>query len=164
MSDSETVEFMDADDETVALIDDEAYRLSSGDVQLHPQPENNELVILTADEYYVADIDENGWLILPEDTPTFVQEYISSETNKRFSDADIQDFPLEISFGYRNENVLENAAWRNEVIRPETDLIKSLPNIRTVSFEGHIHEDGTLTITDMKFRPSRPASKVEFDL
>ena len=112
----------------------------------------------------ISDIDENGWLILPEDTPTFVQEYISSETNKRFSDADIQDFPLEISFGYRNENVLENAAWRNEVIRPETDLIKSLPNIRTVSFEGHIHEDGTLTITDMKFRPSRPASKVEFDL
>lgn len=164
MTDSEIVEFIETDEDTVALIDDEAYRLSSNDVQLHPQSEEDRIIILTAEEYYVAEVDENDWLVLPDNTPEFVREYISSETRERFADADVQDFPLDISFGYRNENVLENKAWRNEIIRPDTDLINSLPNIRTVSFKGQIHEDGTITITDMKFRPSRPASKVEFDL
>lgn len=147
------VEFMDNGETTVAVIDDEAYNLSEGDVVFHET--GDETLLITSGDVYRAEYDEDGWLILSEDTPEFVLEALD-ETEERYADADAYGFPIELDVGFRSDEAVFSSAWQTETLRPSMDVARRIDGvIKEVTLTIEVDENGEVTVTDVSLWPNK---------
>lgn len=154
------VEFMENNGTTVAVIDGEAYNLSDGEVAIHET--DNSLVLITENDSYHAELDENGWVILSEDTPDSVLTKLDEE-DLRYADAEVTGFPAELDVGFRSDEAVYSSAWQNEVLRPSMDVAEEIDGaIREVKLTLEIEEDGSITVTDLGVWPNH--TDVEIDI
>lgn len=153
------IEFMENDSTTVAIVDDEAYNVSGTDVEFHENEEG--LILITAEDAYLAEYDEDGWLIVSEDTPEFVLEAID-ERDIRYADAEAYGFPVEISATLRSEDVVYDSAWRTEKLRPSMDIMDKINSITEATLTLEVTEDGEVRVTDLGLWPN--ASNVTIDI
>lgn len=153
------IEFMDNESNTIAVVDDEAYNLSGTDVAFHENEEG--LILITAEDAYLAEYDEDDWLIVSEDTPEFVLEALE-ENELRYADAEAYGFPVEINAGFRSDDVVYDSAWRQEKLRPSMDIMERINTITEVTLELEVSEDGEVRVTDLSLWPT--ASNVTVDI
>lgn len=154
------VEFMDNGDTTVAVVDDEAYNLSNDDVVFHQT--TDEVLLITVDDVYHAEYDEDEWIVLSEDVPEIVLEALDDE-EIRYADAEAYGFPVEINVGFRSDDAVFRSAWQKEKLRPSMDVAEQIQgSIAEVTLTLQVEETGGIVVTDVSLWPS--SSQVTVDL
>jgi hypothetical protein len=165
MSDTKSdvdIEFIEKSDESVVLLEDEAYRLSSEDIQIH-EANNGTVFIITSEDYYTGNFSDDGWFVPNEDLPDWVAEDIFSGEDLRVAKEDLEGTPVQLTVGYSGDHQVYRSGWQREVIRPDSELSENLPNIQSVRLVMDVRSDGSVVITDVQTHTSS-SHKVTFDL
>lgn len=159
MTEQNKVEFMD--DGNVAVVEDEAYTVSENSPVFHES--DDELFIISVGEYYRAEYDEDGWVVVDTDVPDFVIDALDSHEDKRYADADVQGYPIEFDVGFRSDDAVFRNAWQREVLRPSSPVAKEIQGlIKEVTLTIELNENGEMAVTDVSLWPDKP--DVSFDL
>jgi len=157
---SDPVKFVSDSDDCAAIIDDEAYNISPGEVVIHET--DDQLYVITDGEYYVASYDENEWVVLDEDAPQFVVDELESRSI-RFADADVRGFPIKLDVSYRSDDAIFDSSWQNEVLRPSSEVAQEIHgSIKEVGLTLEIQENGDIRAIGVSLWPNN--SNVTLDL
>jgi hypothetical protein len=158
MTEQTEVEFVN--DGSVAVVGDEAYKLSEDSPVFHEN--DDELLIISVGEYYRAEYDENGWVVVDEDAPDFVTDALDSHPDKRYADADVQGYPIEFDVGFRSDEAVFSNAWQREVLRPASPIAKEIQGIiKEVKLTIEVEENGEVTVTDVGLWPDKSNVSLE---
>ena len=141
------VDFLQKDNSTVVIVEEEAYHLNEGEVEFHITDDG--VIAVTHDDYYLLERDENDWYIVTEDVPECVLEELDN-ANERYADAEAEGWPVEFEVGVRTNNTIYNSSWQQEKIRPSSEVGRLLDNcLDEIQLEVSVEEHGEVTITDL---------------
>ena len=156
----DAVNFIDTDEhKTIAVVDEEAYNISSDEVVTHES--NGTVYVITTEDYYIGEYDEDGWLTFSEKIPKNIIDSLR-ENERRCADVESESFPIEFEVGYRSDNELYDTAWRQEILRPSSKEAKNLQNkITEVKLTIELSKDGCIHITDIRTWPDNSNVKID---
>jgi len=150
-------EHIQNDTNTIVAIEDEAYNLSNDEFAIHNGTEST--YILTTEEYYEVEYDEDGWMILSEDIPDSVSEKLD-EKDIRYADSEVEGFPIELPVSFRSDEAIFDSAWQQEKIRPSMSIMNEIDGaIKEVTLTLEIHSNGEIVVSDVNLWPSSPNVK-----
>lgn len=164
MTDTNMVEYVESDTGTVAIVDDDAYKLSSEtDVVLHEAEDSESILLITQDEVYVSEYDSDGWLIAPEGAPEYVMDFLDDQSI-RYAEADVYGYPIEFTVGFGSSpHTIYETAWQKEHMRPSSKVMDQIESsIQTVQLTIQVDSEANIQITDVSVFPDK--SSVTFDL
>jgi len=160
---TDEVDFLEKDDQTVAVVGNEAYVVTEDTAQIH-KVDDGVFLLITSEEVYEVHYDTDRWMVMEDvdELPEHVQELLEDK-GERYAEADVSGYPVEFTVGYGGEDNIFRAAWRNEKIRPSDSVAQSLQNeISEVQLDVIVDEDGHITVTGVDVWPD--SSSVSIDI
>lgn len=153
---------IDDGEDTVAIYNGESMVVEKGEVKYFDGDE--EVVFATQNGVTVVPRDEDGWLVMSGDEPDRVAEFIREHEKERLGETDYSGLPGEFDVGFTRENALFDSAWRDEIVRPGSEVGQMLEDdpLQTVTLTIRITENMEMKVVDIDFWPSR--TDVEMDL
>lgn len=146
------IEFISNQDRTVAIIEDEAYNIEKNELIVH-EDNDNSVYLISEDEYYITEFDEDGWLKTSCDIPDDILDKLD-EKELRFSDVEARGLPTKFDVTYRSDTALYDSVWQNEVFRPSTEEAINLQGvINSVTLEIEMDENKNITIVGLRTWP-----------
>lgn len=158
----EDVDFLEKDEKTIAVVDDEAYVVDEDTLQIHKVGESSFLLI-TLGEAYSVKYDPEGWLFFDdsEDVPQHIQELLE-DRGEKFAEADLSGYPVEFTVSYGGRGAVFESAWRNGKIRPSDPVAETLQDeLSEVILDMTVDEQGHITITDLEVWPESDSVAVD---